>query len=228
MTAILLCLSCFQGKGFKKSCRQKTGTVTKKEKGAMDMKRLMLIIVGIMFFSGCAMLQAKREVLPDNTFSCTHPSLKLKFDEKFKYKGAIKEDSGATSTNNFLKSTNATNEYFIWSNEDNDPFIIIGFSRLIESRWVWSPEHYFAKKFKNQVKIENLGGRKWHTLCYDINLSPGIKSELEKKGVRTGDKYYIKAFTGGGRTQMKISIYYFTKTKENLQQNSTDDITFMN
>jgi len=194
----------------------------------MNMKRLMLIIIAIMFFSGCAMLQPKREVLPDNTFSCTHPSLKLKLDEEFKYKGVVKERSGATSANNFLQSTHATNEYFIWSNEDNDPFIIIGFSKLIDSSWVWLPKHYFAEKYKNQVKIENLGGKKWHTLCYDINLPPGLKSELGKKDVRASGKYYIKAFKGGGRTQIAISIYYFTKTNKNLQQNGTDDITFMN
>jgi len=70
----------------------------------------------IALFISCAAFQAKREILSGNIFSTSNPSLMLKLDEEFEYKGMFKKDNSGKARSSD-KIGFSKQEFHAWYNK---------------------------------------------------------------------------------------------------------------
>ena len=172
------------------------------------MKKLLLIIVGTMIFSGCATLQAKREVLPDNIFSCTNPGLMLKLDEGFEYKGMFKKDKSGQARNS-EKIGFSEQEFHAWYNKKDNKFLVILFKRMVSQGWYWIPGKEFNKKSVIQIKREKLSGNNWKTGLWTASVKNWVYNKFLSIGIELNGNYFSKLWVRNFGEQMQVRITYF-------------------
>lgn len=171
------------------------------------LKNLSVLIVMFLFIS-CAAFQAKREVLPGNIFSTTNPSLMLKLDEGFEYKGMFKNDKSTTARSSD-KIGFSKQEFHAWYNKKDNKILLILFNKMISQGWYWIPGKEFNKKSVIQIKREKLSGNNWKTGLWAASVKNWVYNKFLSIGIELNGNYFSKLWVRNFGEQMQVRITYF-------------------
>ena len=171
------------------------------------LKNLSVLIVMFLFIS-CAAFQAKREVLPGNIFSTTNPSLMLKLDEGFEYKGMFKNDK-STKARSSDKIGFSKQEFHAWYNKKDNKILLILFNKMISQGWYWIPGKEFNKKSVIQIKREKLSGNNWKTGLWAASVKNWVYNKFLSIGIELNGNYFSKLWVRNFGEQMQVRITYF-------------------
>jgi hypothetical protein len=171
------------------------------------LKSLSVLTVMFLFVS-CAAFQTKREVLPDNIFSCTNPSLMLKLDEEFEYKGMFKNDK-STKARSSDKIGFSKQEFHAWYNKKDNKILLILFNKMVSQGWYWIPGKEFNKKSVIQIKREKLSGKNWNTGLWAASVKNWVYNNFLSIGIELNGNYFSKLWVRNFGEQMQVRITYF-------------------
>ena len=171
------------------------------------LKNLSVLIVMFVFIS-CAAFQAKREVLPGNIFSTTNPSLMLKLDEGFEYKGMFKNDK-STKARSSDKIGFSKQEFHAWYNKKDNKILLILFKKMVSQGWYWIPGKEFNKKSVIQIKREKLSGNNWKTGLWAASVKNWQYNKFLSIGIELNGNYFSKLWVRNFGEQMQVRINYF-------------------
>ncbi len=171
------------------------------------LKSLGVLTVMFLFIS-CAAFQAKREVLSGNIFSTTNPSLKLKLDEGFEYKGMFKKDNSGKARSSD-KIGFSKQEFHAWYNKKDNKILVILFKRMVSQGWYWIPGKEFNKKSVIQIKREKLSGKNWKTGFWAASAKNWYYNKLFNIGIELYGNYFSKLWVRNFGEQMQVRITYY-------------------
>ena len=176
------------------------------------LKSLSVLIVIFLFIS-CAAFQEKREVLDGNVFSSTNPTLRLKIDESFKYKGVFIQPKN-TKSRDSDRRTFVDKEYHLWNN--GSTVILIRFDKLMSSGFYWIPGSEYNKKSVMQIQNNKIVGKNWKTGFWTVRLNNFEYNKIIDAGIEFTGDHLSKLWKRYSGEKIAIGICYWENIDKNI------------
>lgn len=187
------------------------------------MKRVIPIIIAIVFLAGCASFNPKREVVPSPegvVFTSTYPKMKIQLSKDFQFVGEM-ESSGMINANPAAISRRVKTERYGFCLANSEKAVIIQLRTL-------KSEYGYWRSYEPGCESIKINGKKWY--LKEGKVSPGWKwrEYMEKKGYDIKNEYVYKVFFRMPHYHGKFAVYVYYYTDPGVTPDFENDIRFLN